>query len=375
MKKYFFYILLLTSLISCSKDELNILPPDLDWEINIFESYNDNSGNYINFNNIPDNIYALESTSDNGFILAINGNIQKYNSDGDSIWQKSYSEPIEAIKNIENDDHLLYSSSSDSFWIAKTNSNWELTWEKSILFEANSSPFIQSITKGNDGYYIAIRISNNPYSHSRLYKFDFNGNLIWQNKFPDLELASISAVEIGNDGFLYIAGGASTNSSRAAKPWFAKIGDNGRIVENYFLEDEENDFITGIQERTNGDFILVRSKLNYYSEIIIVNKEGEVKYQNETGGINTGNSRFWSFEETQHGEWLLSGEYFFNNSVFAKVDENGHRTWQIILNNSSNFIYKFSIASCQLTDESYVFLTKSNNDPDYYYSIHKTMPQ
>ncbi|MFK7946971.1 MAG: hypothetical protein AB8G11_05230 [Saprospiraceae bacterium] len=367
MKKIITYTLLFVILFSCSKDELNVLPPNTIWEKELYRGNDDQQ-----FNNIEQNSYALQNTPDNGFVVALNEELRKYSAEGDSLWQKSYTQPIKAIQKINNEEYLLCGNTEDQIWIAKTNADWDVIWETQFDFEASQPPFIKAIAIGNDGYYLAFRIGQNENARSRLYKVNLNGNLAWEKQFISQKSIEIHSMKINSAGNLFAVGGANRNSTYTTKPWFAQIdNNNGSILKEEIFEDKDiiiddrdkYEHFSSIQERSNGDFILLINS-DYNSDVIILNEANEIQYRNDLRSSN-----FHSMTPIKDNHWLLLNQGNHDNYCFAKLDDNGHRIWQLRFSEISDFgeiLPRYGISTCQLTDGNYILLSQTYNRDAYF---------
>ena len=116
------------------------------------------------------------------------GYLTKVNSNGKTIWEKSYSieGPVYAITPTSDGGYLLgrgttFDSSSGSGYLTKVNSNGKTIWEKSYNIEGP----VYAITPTSDGGYLLGR--GTTFAHSSgsgyLTKVNSNGETIWEKSY------------------------------------------------------------------------------------------------------------------------------------------------------------------------------------------------
>lgn len=382
MRQIFIYSCLIFIAFSCSKDsidELNVLPPELAWEKSIYQiyEYDDSLRQNIIIHQIQENKYAIERTSDNGFVIAVNGYIDKYNAEGDSLWSKNFSGEVSAIQILTNNEYLLGGTKDGNIWIAKTDDNWNILWEQSL---GTSVKEVTAMEETPDGVVIAGLNGSNSW----LTKLDDNGTILWEQKFERSGLEEIQAVEIAQNGNILTIGNAGDIGIYPLKGgtdiWITNISADGNIIWEKIYGGAGNDEGHGIQQNADGNFIISGQNTEKYNNswIATIDETGTVQSEDRKG-----NSNFHIFDEMPNGDFILLGTYYTNGFMgtgssflsFAKINDNAERVWQRNVPTYYSFNENRSIAATQLTDGSYVTLTTDSDFDDGFYSLYKIMAE
>lgn len=382
MRQIFIYSCLIFIAFSCSKDsidELNVLPPELAWEKGIYQiyEYDDSLRQNIIIHQIQENKYAIERTSDNGFVIAVNGYIDKYNAEGDSLWSKNFSGEVSAIQILTNNEYLLGGTKDGNIWIAKTDDNWNILWEQSL---GTSVKEVTAMEETPDGVVIAGLNGSNSW----LTKLDDNGTILWEQKFERSGLEEIQAVEIAQNGNILTIGNAGDIGIYPLKGgtdiWITNISADGNIIWEKIYGGAGNDEGHGIQQNADGNFIISGQNTEKYNNswIATIDETGTVQSEDRKG-----NSNFHIFDEMPNGDFILLGTYYTNGFMgtgssflsFAKINDNAERVWQRNVPTYYSFNENRSIAATQLTDGSYVTLTTDSDFDDGFYSLYKIMAE
>lgn len=116
-------------------------------------------------------------------------------------------------------DNSTFGLLSGEWWIAKLNSNFEITWEN--LVSGNSSDVAQKILISPDGGYLVAGVSSSTSGFFQgsnggqdiwLIKYDGNGNVVWKNNFGGSNTEYFADIEYtGNGNILLLAGTRSAN--------------------------------------------------------------------------------------------------------------------------------------------------------------------
>lgn len=386
MRQFIILIGLLLFTLACSKDtldELNILPPDLDWESTLYNIY---TTNILNNDSIITRIhhskYAIESTSDNGFVIAVNGYIEKYNSMGESLWNKTFDSYINYIEQLSNDEYLIGGEKDGAIWVAKTDNNWNILWER--IVQSHSTAELTAIAETTDGLIIGGVTGNSNSTDVWLIKLDDNGNELWEHNLEHSGADYLKDIEITRDGNILTVGHSNSmellNAADSYDAWVTNLDKDGTLIWEKLYGGLDLDEGYGIQENDDGDFIL----LAYYQDDIrsgtslsILDNDGEIKFHNhhET-------SYFSVFDELPNGDFLLTGGFstyyagYFYNAI-TKLDQNGARVWQRNYNNLNIYSDIETITGCKMTDGSYILLSRldDNYNEIFAYRLHKTKPE
>ncbi len=154
------------------------------------------------------------------------------------VWQTGGYYLSGLTKIVQNNDStytalgfLANESSSSYFSLVKFDKNLEIIWEKSY-FVGEGNICAQSIIKDGENY-IALGILRGSVNALKpgLIKFDKNGNILWQKKYPEYSFAAglSNLINLSNG---YLASSLSRHNGNAGPDYAAlmKIDKNGNIV-------------------------------------------------------------------------------------------------------------------------------------------------
>ena len=155
-----------------------------------------------------------------GFIDTLNyeqraqGSILAINTNGDSLWQKTYgglwkdgfySSALDDDNNIVSVGFYHTSSTSYDAWAVKTDTLGNVIWDKK--FGGINGDVFSSVIQADDGGYYLAGASNsfNSYDDAFLVKINVDGNLLWQKTFSTPLADGINGIILSNNK-LYLAG-------------------------------------------------------------------------------------------------------------------------------------------------------------------------
>lgn len=222
---------------------------------------------------IDGSIYAVglaPSGPPNNVIIAT---LNKYDQNGNLIWAKSFSrtsrEEFHDIKIYSNNELIVLGSTNHpdaDFWVVKFTMDGAVTWEKTYHDLAYAFP--QSIIKTSEGNYVFTGFSYNnstgPYFY--LQMIDLNGNNIWIYQVNDNRTRGYSVSETTNNS-LIVTGGYQLNTSVvSAKSALYKFDKNG----NKLWEKLYGEFQTILMNKTviptaDGGYLINSQKSKPYN--------------------------------------------------------------------------------------------------------------
>ena len=177
-----------------------------DWDMWVVKC--DTAGNIIwqnNFGGIQqDEVYSIDQTHDNGFVLAGYTNsfgagsfdifVVKIDSQGNFEWQKTFGDTeSEAgyVKALSNGDILVYGAIKDPTFqeshaaVFKIDSLGNQKWLEKYRYSIDKSHWFESMVVVNDGYVFCgssiDEDDNNPLGW--ILKTDFDGNELWSRRY------------------------------------------------------------------------------------------------------------------------------------------------------------------------------------------------
>jgi len=249
-----------------------------------------------------DGCYALEVTSDNGFILAgytysfgalsDDAMLIKTDSLGNTEWLEMYgfsnSERALSVKQTNDNGYIAVGSTnsigngSDDIYLIRTNSTGDLLYFKS--FGAAQSDKAFSIDIANDnGYVIIGQTTSYGAGNEDLYvvKVDSLGNFLWQKTYGGLNNDRGFTIKTTNDNGYIAIGTTYSYSSYYSYVFLVKMdseGDAVHIEKNIFSEPEiivypnpvKEHFIVQVQNDENIKYISIYNTLGqevFYKEL------------------------------------------------------------------------------------------------------------
>jgi hypothetical protein len=195
-----------------------------------------------------DEAYDVQQTSDNGYILAGrtgsygagNGNfwLVKTDSKGNEQWNRTFSGTgpgeAESVQQTSDGGYILAGrtdSCSDrgfDFWLVKTDSNGNKTWDKTYGGTGRDTAY--SVQQTSDrGYILAgatysYGAGGSDFSDVWLVKTDSNGNKAWDKTFGGTARDEAYDVQQTSDGGYILAGQISSYGAGSWDFWLIKVG-------------------------------------------------------------------------------------------------------------------------------------------------------
>ena len=177
-------------------------------------------------------------TNDEGYLICSNGRLIKMNMNLEISW--SIYDIFDDIK-VMNDGNLLVVKENSIGKISITDGFY--MWNNSNIFE-DLNDFSRSITELNNGNIIAVKSSgfgNN--GRTSLYRFDENGEFLYQNEFVFNELNFPNNVITTQDGGILITGRAADDSLGIYLGFIHKVNENNSTEWYKVLDYEGNQII------------------------------------------------------------------------------------------------------------------------------------
>jgi hypothetical protein len=203
---------------------------------------------------------SVQQTSDKGYIITgatksygERGNsalwLIKTDSDGDNVWDKTFSGPSDAIGYsiqqtsdggyIVSGSKIPFSGRAGETWVIKTDANGNETWDKTL--SGSSDDVGASVQQTSDGGYIVIgsKVSSSGASQSIwLTKIDDKGNEMWDRAFGASGWNEGKSVKQTSDGGYILTGStyAYGSGGKGSAVWLIKTDADGNEVWNRTFE-------------------------------------------------------------------------------------------------------------------------------------------
>ncbi|MDO9184898.1 MAG: T9SS type A sorting domain-containing protein [Bacteroidia bacterium] len=271
-------------------------------------------------------IWGLDITSDNGFILAgytniDNGYILKLNSNGDTIWTKNIDaggmDLLYSIQQTQDNGFIVGGRTSGfgggglDMFLIKIDSNGNNQWTKAIGGPGDET--INSVKETSDGGFI---IAGNTYSFGAglndfyIVKMDSSGNILWSKSIGgtgnDNAYSITQTIDSG-----YVAVGLTASTGAGDKDVLSvKLDKNGNIVWTKTYGGTGDDRANSIQQTIDGGFIIsgVTNSFgagNYDFYLIKTDLSGNLSWEKTFGGV--GDDWAYSIEQTKDNGFILAG--------------------------------------------------------------------
>ena len=345
-----------------------------------------------------DVVFAMEQTSDNGYIVAgytisNNGNVSgnngysdewivKLNPSGTIAWKTclggSVGDDATDIKETPDGGYIVagfsYSSDSDAtmtfgsgdYWLLKLDATGNIIWQKN--YGGSGYDYCLSVDITSDGGYIMSGYSNSTdhditFNHGDydtwIVKTDADGNIIWQKSYGGSNTEYNNSIFETVDGNYFVVGSSLSNNgdvSGCHAPntfhdyWVFMInsdgdllwqkcygGFNGDYATNAIQTEDKGFIITGYSASNDGD-VTGHHGISYNNDIwtLKINSFGEIVWQKSLGGSDHDSGM--DIMQTSDGGILICGQ---TESIDGDVTGNHGNTdvWLIKLECTSSIYY------------------------------------
>jgi len=247
----------------------------------------------------------------------------------------------------------------------------EIEWQNTI--GGNYTDQLYSIQQTTDGGYILGGWSESYISGDKtensfggsdywVVKLDSIGNIQWQNTIGGNSGDVLYSFQQTTDGG-YILGGVSTSNISGDKTensqgyidyWVVKLDASGNIQWQNTIGGNSDDYLTSIQQTTDGGYILggwsnsnisgdkTENSQGYYDYWVLkLDPTGNIQWQNTIGGSI--NDQLYSIQQTIDGGYILGG--WSNSNISGDKTENSQGTdyWVVKLDASGNIQWQNTI--------------------------------
>ncbi len=390
-------VILFTFLIfNCSGTDTPKTPSLLDKEIDFVKTFggskNESARSIIN---TTDGGYAVL-----GYAQSMDGDLNnktdesfdywllKFDTNNNLLWQKTYggSDDDRGNSIIETQDGgfaILGSSKSSNgdvstnngfndFWIIKTDTSGNISWEKSFGF-SGADDGISIIQTNDNGFLITgvldVTASNGQGNTKQIttkrhaggdywaIKLDTSGNIEWSKFFGGTFTDTSYGVVQTNDNDYILVGSSDSedvdinNNKGVYDFWVIKISETGSLLWEKSFGGSQADEARGITKTNDGNFIIIgdtRSSDKDVSSnngaadfwVIKISSDGNLIWKKTFGGTSFDAAR--SITKTQDDGFIITG-----NSRSSDIDVNSNNgqndAWIIKIDNLGNLQWEKSV--------------------------------
>ena len=309
-----------------------------------------------------DNAYAIQTTSDGGYIVAgssdsnngdVTGNhgyidywVVKLDAAANIQWQKSlggsfndFAYAIQATSDggyvvagvTQSDDGDVNGNhGGQDYWVVKLNATGTLQWQKSL--GGSNNDFVNSIQATLDGGYVVAGYSNSTNgdvtgNHGGydywIVKLNANGTIQWQKSLGGSNYDGAWAIQIASDGGYVVAGVTQSNDgdvsgNHGSSPdyWVVKLDATGSILWQKALGGSEADTAYCIQTTSDGGYVVGGVSQSNNGDVngnhgfsdfwtVKLNATGTLQWQKSLGG--SGSEYAYAIQTTLDGGYVVAG--------------------------------------------------------------------
>jgi hypothetical protein len=329
--------LMLTSCENVKYDTLNI-----DWLATF------NGGVYSNVTSIKgagDKVIAVSSLwlRERDTIQGVYGVLSLINQNGVKQWsypnlESTYGDDYYDISVLSTGDYLVVGNRSIDIWnedakadgrdplLIKYDSKGNILWEKVLKSDDKTSDFEKLTTNKKDESIIVRIIETYRTRASILYKYNSDGEILWEKDYSGLIDAYWSTITCASDGGYVLGGGIirGDESKNNKIIQLMKINEDGEILWNKSYETFDSIYAYDIIETSDNSYVIVCQGLSEDDGIIAkFDSDGEKqfikKYKKEFGYP-------YAIIETADGGLVTAGivrtEDDSDDGIIVRFDEN-----------------------------------------------------
>ena len=343
----------------------------------------------------PDEGVSVQQTSDGGYIVAgstlaagtvfYDVYLIKTDSNGNLTWEKTFgasgNEWANSVKKTSDGGYVVVGD-TDSFgspdiYLIKTDSNGSMAWEKTLGVAgiAEHASSIQEATDG--GYIIAGFVSGAGYPDVfdvYLIKTDSNGNLVWDKTFGGADWDLSNSVQQTLDGGYIIAGKTSSFGAGHDDVYLIKTDSSGDLVWEKTFGGTGDDYGNSVQQTADGGYVIAGGIYSYGTgryEVYLIKTDsnGNLVWDKTFGGTDWDYG--FSVQQTLDGGYIVAGYYSVNtynaDIYLIKTDSGGNAVWEKTFAGEG---WDVGLSAQQTSDAGYIVVGNTQpfgtNVPDIY---------
>ena len=260
-----------------------------------------------------------------------------------SKWVRTYNanggfDTANSIQATSDFGYIIAGSTSDAgngaadFSLLKLDSSGNIQWQKAY----GGSDWDEGIAvqQTSDGGYIFLGRTV-TYGAGKLdfmvLKLDSSGNILWQKTIGGSENEWPGCIKQTADGGYLIGGQTGSVTQFAGYAWLVKLDASGNIVFQKKYSDAGNDFLSSIEQTTDGGFITTGLIVGGMIWVAKLDSSAGIEWQKTYDG--PGYDSGTSIKPTSDGGYVVTGATYSSGAGMAdvfvmKLDSNGNPAWK-----------------------------------------------
>ena len=281
-----------------------------------------------------DEVQSVRATSDGGYILLGMTNLfsptredfylLKLDSAGDTLWTKiigggSSDVGKSLVETI--DGGFILTGRTESFgavwsdiWLVKTNSEGDSLWTKSYGGAGFSDDIGYEVRQLTDGGYIILGTTQTTSIDSSfiwLLRTDADGDTLWTNKYGHHEYNGAYSLEVTSDGGFIIAGYSQPLSGGSSDIYILKTDGEGNELWSQIYGGNSSDTGLSVVETLDGGYLAAGETFSFGSGmndaiLIKYSQDGEFIWEKTIGGL--GGEKAFDLLATADGGITFTGQ-------------------------------------------------------------------
>ncbi len=285
-----------------------------------------------------------------------------------ALWAKTYGgsdyDNAYAIQQTSDGGYIVAGSSSFDAWVLKLNSDGSIAWQKRYGDTYWNSAY--SIQQTSDGGYIVAGEAHpgiDYQSDAWVLKLNSDGSIAWQKRYGGSGADSARSIQQTSDGGYIVAG--YTSKSFGHDAWILKLDSSGGVAwQKTYGRDivtGDDDYAYAIQQTSDGGYIVAGytksfGAVGYDMWVFKLNSDGTIAWQKIYGNTNDNDDHAYSIRQTSDGGYIVAGDTYISASLanfwVLKLDGSGNITWSKNYYNGLNHAIAYSVR--QATDGGYI---------------------
>ena len=324
--------------------------------------------------------YAMQQTSDGGYILAgwtnsygaggVDAWLIKTDANGNKVWDNTFGggsyDLAEAVQQTTDGGYILagetssFGAGANDAWLIKTEAKGNKVWDKT--FGGSNQEQANAVQQTSDGGYILAGRASSFWSVNPdvwLIKSDANGNKVWDKTFGGSSYDEACAVQQTSDGGYILAGYTRSFGAGKSAAWLIKTDANGNKVWDKTYGGSNQEQAYAVQQTSDGGYILAGRTASfgagfYDAWLIKTDADGNKVWDKTFGGSSWDEGL--AVQQTSDGGYILAGptNSFGAGSMDAwliKTDADGNKVWDKIFGGSGDDVAR---AVQQTSDGGYI---------------------